>query len=48
MDLIELGDRINLFWMLFMNDRAASSILGLPVTMPDSVRVESYMATIDT
>ncbi|KDQ21633.1 hypothetical protein BOTBODRAFT_26065 [Botryobasidium botryosum FD-172 SS1] len=34
-NLVELGDRINLFWMLYANDRAGSIICRLPVAMPD-------------
>ncbi|KDQ20916.1 hypothetical protein BOTBODRAFT_183617 [Botryobasidium botryosum FD-172 SS1] len=33
-DLVELGDRINLFWSLMCIDRTSSSVMGLPVTIP--------------
>ncbi|KDQ11068.1 hypothetical protein BOTBODRAFT_57612 [Botryobasidium botryosum FD-172 SS1] len=41
-DLIELGERINLFWMLFANDRAGSVMARLPVAMPDKIIKTMY------
>jgi len=36
-NLAELGERINLFWMLYINDRAASIVYRLPVAMSDKL-----------
>ncbi|KDQ21138.1 hypothetical protein BOTBODRAFT_193357 [Botryobasidium botryosum FD-172 SS1] len=36
-DIIELGDRISTFWLLFCHDRAASLAAGLPLSLPDEV-----------
>lgn len=37
-DLIELGDRINTFWMLFDVDRSGSLLTGVPPGITDEVR----------
>ncbi|KDQ14231.1 hypothetical protein BOTBODRAFT_354104 [Botryobasidium botryosum FD-172 SS1] len=34
-DLLELGERINTFWMLFCLDRLGSIFTGLPISFPD-------------
>ncbi|KDQ07074.1 hypothetical protein BOTBODRAFT_60244 [Botryobasidium botryosum FD-172 SS1] len=34
-DLVELGDRINMFWMLFNIDRAGSLLTGVPCGLAD-------------
>ncbi|KDQ21631.1 hypothetical protein BOTBODRAFT_208982 [Botryobasidium botryosum FD-172 SS1] len=36
-NLAELGERLNLFWMLFINDRLGCLLSGSPVLMPDRV-----------
>ncbi|KDQ11069.1 hypothetical protein BOTBODRAFT_465038 [Botryobasidium botryosum FD-172 SS1] len=41
-DLVEVGERINLFWMLYANDRAGSMLNRLPVAMPDKIIKTMY------
>lgn len=36
-DLVELGDRINLFWTLFDVDRGGSLLSGVPPALEDEV-----------
>lgn len=41
-DSIELGERINAFWTLFVNDRAISLGTGLPCAMLDMVCIQAF------